>query len=108
MSQQPKRIGVRLYLKDENAKAYFHLLKAQQTNIETQFDEKLKWDELPRQKSSAVALYKSDADPQNEDDWKNQHEWIASTLTKFSHVFKDLLQELDPADWEPPEDEDDE
>ena len=109
LSQQKKRIGVRLYLKSENAEAYFHLLKEQQEDIETKVGEELEWEELPRRKASAVALYqKGNTDPKNEDDWKNQHEWIASKLTKFDEVFRERLQELDPADWEPPEDEDDE
>ena len=106
LSQQKKRMGVRLYLKGENAEAYFHLLQEQQEDIETKFGEKLEWEELVRRKASAVALYKGNTDPENENDWKNQHEWIASKLTKFDEVFRDQLQELDPEDWEPPEDED--
>ena len=108
LSQQKKRIGVRLYLKDENAENYFHLLKEKQEDLETKFGEKLVWEELPRRKASAVSLYKGKTDPKNENDWKNQHEWIASRLTKFAEVFRELLKDLDPADGEPPEDEDDE
>lgn len=108
LSQQKERIGIRLSLKGSDAEAYFHLLKEQQADIETNFGEKLEWEELPRRKSCAVALYKSGTDPQNEDDWKSQHEWIASKLTKFDDVFRELLQELDPADWEPLEVADDE
>ena len=107
LSQQKKRIGVRLNLKGEHAEAYFHLLKEQQDDIEIKFGEKLEWEELPHRKSCVVALHKSGANPQAEEDWKNQHEWMASRLTKFDDVFRDRLQELDPADWEPPEDVDD-
>ncbi|MDE0324023.1 MAG: DUF4268 domain-containing protein [Candidatus Poribacteria bacterium] len=108
LSQQKERIGIRLSLNGENAKAYFHLLKEEQEDIETKFGEKLEWEELPRQKASAVSLYKGDTDPKNEEDWNIQHEWIASKLTKFDEVFRQQLQEIDPADWEPPENEDDE
>ena len=107
LSQQKKRIGIRLNLKGEYAEAYFHLLKEQQNDIEINFGEELEWEELPHRKSCVVALHKSGANPQAEDDWKNQHEWMASRLTKFDDVFRDRLQELDPADWEPPAAEDD-
>ena len=30
--------------------------------------------------------------------------WMASKLTKFDEVFRELLRELDPADWKPRED----
>lgn len=108
LSQQKGRVGIRLNLKKENATAYFHLLKEQQEDIETELGEKLEWEELPRYKSCVVALYKSNTDPRNEDDWKNQHEWIASRLVNFDQIFRQRLQNLDPADWEPPEDEDNE
>lgn len=107
LSQQKERIGIKLSLKGEAAAAYFHLLKKQKEDIETQFGEKLEWEELPRLKSCVVAFYKSGTDPQNEVDWRNQDEWIASKLTKFDEVFRQRLQELDPTGWEPPEDEDD-
>ena len=103
LSQQKKRIGVRLNLKGKHAEAYFHLLKEQQEDIEIKFGEKLEWEELPQRKSCVVALHKSSTNPQAENDWKNQHEWMASRLTKFDDVFRDQLQELDPEDWEPPE-----
>ena len=101
LSQQKKRISVRLKWDGDDANAYFHLLKERQTDIESVLDEKLEWEELPHRKSCAVGLYRSETDPRDKEDWKNQHEWIASQLTKFDEVFRPILQELDPADWEP-------
>ena len=50
----------------------------------------------------------SEVDPQDEDDWQNQHKWMASKLTKFNEVFREILQELDPTDYdEHPEDVED-
>lgn len=108
LSQQKQRIGIRLALKGEDSGAYFHLLKEQQEDIETKFGEKLEWEELPHFKSCVIAFYKYNTDPQDENDWKNQHNWIASKLTNFDDVFRQRLQSLEPANWEPPEDEDDE
>ena len=104
MSQQRRRIGVRLNLIGENAEAYFYLLKEDKQNIEAAFGKKLEWEELPQRKFCAVSLHKGKTDPQDEDDWQNQHEWMASKLTKFDKVFRELLRELDPADWKPRED----
>ena len=108
LSKQKKRVGIRLNLKGENAEAYFHLLKEQQEGIETDFGEKLEWEELPLRKACVVSLHKSEVDPQDEDDWQNQHKWMASKLTKFNEVFREILQELDPTDYdEHPEDVED-
>ena len=105
LSQQKKRIGIRLSLKGIDAEAYFHLLKEYQEDVETKFGEKLEWEELPSRKSCVVALYKNGTDPQEESTWKDQHNWMASNLTNFDKVFRQRLQELDPANWEPPENE---
>ena len=108
LKQQEERICIRFSLTGENRKRYFDKLKKQKEDIETEFGEKLEWELLPTRKHSRVSLYKGDTDPKNKDDWRNQHEWIASKLTKFNEVFRPRLQKLDPADWEPLEDEDDE
>lgn len=107
MSSQKKRIGVRLNLKGQDAEAYFYLLKEQQDDIESEFSEKLEWEELPQRKSCVVALHKNDSDPQDKDDWKSQHKWMASILKKFDEGFRKRLRELEPADWAFPEYEDD-
>ena len=108
LSQKKKRIGIRLALKGGFSKAYFNLLNEQQENIEEEFGEKLEWEELPHLKTSIVALYKNDTDPQDKNDWKNQDYWIASKLTNFDKVFRERLLELEPTDWVQPEDEEDE
>ena len=106
LSQQKKRISVRLIIWDEeDATAYFHLLKEKQTEIESALNEELEWEELPRRKTCAASLHKTETDPRDRDNWKNQFEWIASKLTEFSEIFKTIIQELDPADWDPSEEE---
>ena len=47
LSQQKKRISIRLIWVGEDATAYFHLLKEKQADIESALDEKLEWEELP-------------------------------------------------------------
>ena len=101
-------IGIRLYTKEPNATAYFHLLKEQQEKVERAFGEPLEWDKMLEYKSSRISLRKGDTDPGNETDWPNQHEWFASKLELFDKVFRPRIKALNAADWEPSEDEDDE
>ncbi len=108
LGRQKQEIGIRLYIKGDNAKEHFNLLKQQQNEIENAFDEPLEWHELPEKKSSRVSIHKSNTDPTNETDWNNQHEWLALKLELFDKVFRPRIKELIAEDWEPPENEYDE
>ena len=105
---QNKDISVRLQVRGPDATAHFYLLKEQQEKIEKEFGEPLEWDELPKHESSKISLRKEDTDPAEETDWHNQHEWFASKLELFDKVFRPRIKALNAADWEPPEDKDDE
>ncbi len=105
---QKKAIGITLYTTGRNSTAHFHLLKDQQAEIEEEFGEPLEWEELPDRKSSRISLRKEDTDPGDEVNWPNQHKWLADNLEKLNTVFRPRVKALNAADWEPPEDEDDE
>lgn len=106
LSQQKKRISVRLMIwAGEEATAYFHLLKEKKTEIESALNEELQWQNLPRRKTCTASLHKEENNPRDRDNWENQFEWIASKLTEFSEIFKPIIQELDPVDWDPSEEE---
>lgn len=105
---QKKAIGITLYTTGRNSTAHFHLLKDQQAEIEEEFGEPLEWEELPGHKSSRISLRKEDTDPEDEVDWPNQHEWLASKLELFDKVFRHRIKALNAADWKPPEGENDE
>ena len=103
-----KTIGISLYVSGKDATAHFHLLKEQQAKVEKEFGDPLEWEELPGHKSSRISLRKEDTDPQDEADWPNQHEWLTSKLELFDKVFRPRIKALNAADWDPPEDEDNE
>ena len=105
MSSQKKEIGIRLCTTGPNATAHFHLLKAQQEEIKSEFGESLEWEERSGQTRCRVSLRKSDTVPEDEADWPNQHKWLASKLEKFDKVFRQRIRALDATDWQP-EDED--
>ncbi len=103
--RQEARICVQLTILEENATAYFNLLKLQKREIENELGE-LQWNENPRQISSSIALCKNDTDLTDEADWPNQYAWLKCKLEKFDEVFRPRIQGLNAADWQP-EDEDD-
>ena len=105
LDSKNKEIWLQLYTSGPDATAHFHLLAAQQEEIESEFGEPLEWDPQPGRKSSRVFLRKSDTVPEAEADWPNQHEWLASKLEKFDKVFRQRIRALDATDWQP-EDED--
>lgn len=107
ISKGKRRLSVGLDMFDEKATAYFNLLVQNREEIEQEFGISLEWDELPAQKSSRVSLHKKDTDPTDEEDWPDQHAWLAEKLELFDRVFRQRIQALNADDWQP-EDEDDE
>ena len=76
------------------AKTYFHSLMTQQQTIEEEFGEYLKWWFSEQKKESHIYLERKDMDPADEQDWSNQHEWIASGLERFNEVFRSRIEKL--------------
>ena len=89
-----QRIGVELYLSNDEAKEQFKQLEQNKGSIEKEVAAKLEWQELPERKGARIALYKQDIDPSEEKDWNNQHEWLAEQLVKFNSVFRPLVKSL--------------
>ena len=98
------KIGIRLVIRGENAKAFFHLLKKQQEEIHNVFGETLEWNELPNHQASRISLYQTDTDPLDENDWHRQYQWFTTKLELFDEVFRGPIRGLDAADWIPEDD----
>lgn len=82
------------FVMEKTAKLYFHSLKAQQAEIEEEFGEPLQWWFLEWKQESHISLKKVDMDPKDEQDWSNQHEWIASKLERLNDVFRPHIKRL--------------
>lgn len=106
--KRSRQIRIQLTIRGDNAKAHYHLLKEQQIEIESEFGGSLEWSELPEHEESHVYLSRNNTEVTDETGWPSQHEWLASKLELFDKVFRQRIQELNAADWEPPENEDDE
>lgn len=89
------RIGAELFMRGSNAKRYFALLQSEKAAIESAMGEPLSWQELPERIGSRIALYKEDVDPTDEDDWPNQHRWLADALARLDRTFRQRLRTLD-------------
>ena len=89
------RIGVELWISNAEAKEQFKQLEQSKSKIETEIGAALDWQELPGRKGARIALYKQDVDPTNQNDWPNQHEWLANQLVKFNSAFRPLVKELE-------------
>ena len=62
------------------AKHRFQLLKAEKAAIEAEVGSPLDWEELPDRVETRISLTRSDLDPNDRDDWPNQHRWLAENL----------------------------
>ncbi len=88
-----KEISASLVMRGTNAIGHFYALRVQEEEIEKDFGDKLEW--WARAKSEkSVAFRNQDADPTDERDWHNQHEWLADILEKFYAVFRPRLEKL--------------
>ena len=96
-----KEIRIWLYLKGDNAKAHFRLLKEQQEEIHNEIGKTLEWHELPDNERSRICLHKGDTDPTDKNDWLHQYEWFTTHLELFVEVFRERIQKLNAADWSP-------
>ena len=88
-----KEISAALVMRGANAIGHFYALRVQEEEIENDFGDQLEW--WARAKSEKrVAFRNQDADPTDEKDWHNQHEWLVDALEKFYAVFHPRLEKL--------------
>lgn len=99
---RPKRqVRAELYISHVNAKAFFHLLKAQATAVQDELGYQLNWEELPDGQDSRISLTLDGADPTDERDWPRQHSWLSARLQEMRRVFVGRVKALDAMMWRP-------
>jgi len=96
---RPKRqVRANLYIRGENAKAFYSLLQEQKEVIEQEFGGPLSWEEL--RQDCRIAAYLDDVDALDEADWPRQHAWLVENLNKLHRVFADRVRALDLDAWD--------
>ncbi len=89
---QQERVSAQLYIiKNKN---WFKELESQKDIIEKELGEKLSWQLLPEKAASRIALYRSNSDIENTDDWKEMLKWLVLKLEKLRIVFSPKLKNL--------------
>jgi len=101
MLRQRDQVRAELYIKSSNAKAFFHLLRAQKPDIERELGYALEWEELPERQECRIAVYLA-ADPDDVSDWPRQHQWLAERLNELHKTFSPRVAVLDAETWQPP------
>ena len=100
MVRLKKQIRTELYISGDDAKAFFYLLQEQKDAIEQEFGNHLEWDALPTRRDCRIAAYLENVDPDNEEDWPRQHQWLAAKLNDLHRVFSVRVRELDADEWQ--------
>lgn len=101
MIRPKNRIRAELYISGNNAKAFFGLLKRQKDAIERELGYPLEWEELPARRDCRISSYLNDVTPEDEADWRRQHEWLAKRLNDMHRVFASRVKALDADAWRP-------
>jgi len=99
-NMQAQRISVTVVCNGPDGKAFFHLLKRDQMAIESELDFQIVWNELPGIDQSRIEIRNENADPRNQDDWMNQHKWMAERLEALHGVFSSRVKKLDVSEYE--------
>ena len=89
---QEERVSAQLYIVRD--KSMFKALENDKEAIEKELGEKLSWQLLPEKAASRIALYRSNSDIENNDDWKEMLSWLVEKLEKLRSVFSPRLKNL--------------
>ena len=89
---QEERVSAQLYIVRD--KSMFKALENNKEAIEKELGEKLSWQLLPEKAASRIALYRSNSDIENNDDWKEMLSWLVEKLEKLRSVFSPRLKNL--------------
>ncbi len=101
---RPKRqVRAEVYISNEHAKAYFHLLALQRAAIEAELGYELEWDELPGGRDTRISITRPNSDPDVQSSWPVQHEWMARRLIELHRAFSTRIRILDARGWPPSE-----
>ena len=105
LNKAESRIGIELYMSDEDAKAYFNLLKQQKQEIEEELGFPMIWMELPDRKACRILYNQENADNLNQQRWPEYRQWMKERLEKLNTVFRQRVRALNANDWLSEEDD---
>ena len=95
MIRPKKQVRAELYISGDRAKALLELLKQQRADVERMLGYPLEWEELPSRRDCRVSAYLHDVDPEDENDWPRQHQWLADKLNDLHRAFAMRVATID-------------
>ena len=100
-------IDIRLVIRGDDAKAYYNLLLQDKDGIEDESGLQFEWRELPANKESQITL-RIEENPNDRDSWSKQHNELLEKLNIFHKAFAGRISKLNPDNYSPsPDVEDD-
>jgi len=108
LNSREERIGVELYLGNDNAFAYFKELEGEKEQIEKALGFSPIWKALPEKRASRILLYKQGCPLDSRDRWPEYRAWITKHLEDFDRVFRPRVKKLNPEKFQDAIDETDE
>ena len=91
-NKQRRRLRASMYLSENNARAFFALLRRDKDAIEQELNQRFEWREM--RKECEIASYLEDVDPDEESDWPRQHEWLAKQINEMHRTFAPRIKRL--------------
>lgn len=96
LNSKEERIGVELYLSDENAQAYFRELESAKAEIEQELGFEVIWMALPEKRACRILVYKYGCPLEDQMHWPDYRAWLTGRLEDFDRVFRPRVKLLDP------------
>ena len=88
------RLGVELWLHNDEAKKHFANLRPQKSDIETKLGFELDWQELPDARACRIASWYPNAKIEDETSWPQYFEWFTQRLVKMDGVLRPIVKAL--------------
>ena len=95
VNTQQSWIQAALDFHSENGKKYFHLMTADQEQIDKEAKFELNWEELPTRKGSRVGIKTENVIPTDRENWNEQHSLLIEQLNHLYILFHERVKELD-------------
>lgn len=100
VNSQNHTIAAELFISHDRANDYLALLKTDSNAIEAECGFTLDWQELPGRIGTRVEVALNGTDPTSEENWTQQHEWLADRLIRMNKAFRNRVAALDLDDLE--------
>lgn len=89
-----QRLGVELYISDQDAKQYYSKLLERKEDIESRLGFEMDWQELPESGACRIASYCQGVSIEDETRWNEYINWLTQRLVKMNEVLRPIVKTL--------------